>query len=100
MEKITNWEKALIDEIDDILHDNYDDYESGISLNDTTKLKIAEDFCQTFDFEDLRLHLMDLINKELRERLNYLRSKANIMTLDELEYEDLDILNTWERGDL
>ena len=58
MEKLTNWDEALMDEIDDILHDNYDDYETGIGLSDEIKLDIAREVSAEFYWDDLRCFIM------------------------------------------
>ena len=102
MKQLSNWELALIDEIDDILHDNWDNYETGIDLPDNMKQEIARDVIDTYDWSDLRYEIMQHISEKLKERLNYLRSLDNITTLDprSQEYEELCILNAMERGEL
>lgn len=100
--ELTNWQKAILDEIDDVLHDNYDDYETGIEIDDDTKKYIANEIINN-DYqiwEDLRMIIMNYINEDLKERLKYLRSKENVANLDKGEYRELDVLNAWERGEL
>ena len=96
-------ELALKEEIEYVLHNSYDNYETGIDLPDKTKTKIAQHIIDT-DYqiwEDLYELVANCIDKELKDRLNYLRSLDNCTTLDPRgeEYQELDILNAWERGD-
>ena len=99
-EKLSNWDKAIMDEIDDILHDNYEDYETGINLGDETKLDIAREFCAEFDFEDMRYFIMRKINKRLMAKLDYLRKKRQVCPLNKEEEEEFITLEMWESGAL
>lgn len=100
---LNNLELALIDEIEMILDSNYERYETGIDLSDEDKLNIAQDIISYEDniWEDLYLVTMDYINKKLKKRLDYLRSLDNITYLEPKsnEYQELCILNNWERGE-
>jgi hypothetical protein len=100
-DSLSNWELALIDELDMILEDNY---ENLFEFDEEEKLDIVRDFLNN-DYqvwEDINCILMNYVNKKLKDRLNYLRSLDNCTTLDPRgeEYQELCILNDWERGDL
>lgn len=97
---LTNWDKALIDEIDDILDGNYERYENGIDLSDGIKLDIAREVSAEFDWEDLRYFIMEKINRELKNKLDYLRKKEKVTNLDDEERFDLETLEMWEGGNL
>jgi hypothetical protein len=100
-EKLTNWELAMIDELDMILDCNY---ENLFDFTEEEKLDIVRDFLNN-DYqvwEDINCILMNYVNEKLKDRLNYLRSLDNTTTLDPRseEYRELSNLNAWERGEL
>ena len=101
--ELTNWQKAILDEIDDVLHDNYDDYETGIEIDNNRKIYIANEILNN-DYEiweDLRMIIMNYINEELKARLDYLRQKRNVcLTFDKGEDYEFETLELWERGEL
>lgn len=101
--ELTNWQKAILDEIDDVLHDNYDDYETGIEIDSDRKEYIANEILNN-DYEiweDLRMIIINYINEELKARLDYLRKKRNVcLTFDKEEDYEFETLELWERGDL
>lgn len=97
--KLSNWELAMIDEIEDVLHDNYDDYETGISISDNAKQEIAREIIDSFDWSELRLEVMEYINKELYNRLDYLRKKRKVcLSLDKEEDDEYETLEMWDSG--
>lgn len=64
---LPNWHKALLDEIDDVLHCNFDSYETGIDLTQEQKLDIVNDMLdkEYQCWEDIRIIIMNYIKSKL-----------------------------------
>lgn len=97
-ESKNNLELMLIDEINCILENNYDNYEIGIDLTESEKLEISRDIIDSeYQFwEDLNAIIIDIIVNKLKTKLEYLRNKNKVSNLDKKERNQLEILTNWE----
>ena len=97
-ESKNNLELMLIDEIDCVLENNYDSYDTGIDLTESEKLKISRSIIESeYQFwEDLHIIIINIINNKLITKLEYLRNKNKVSNLDKEEKHQLEILTNWE----
>ena len=65
-ESKTNEELALLDEIEYVLEDNYDSYDTGIDLTESEKLEISRDIISNeYLWGKLNQVICDLINDKV-----------------------------------
>lgn len=96
-ESKTNEELALLDEIEYVLEDNYDSYDTGIDLTESEKLEISRDIISNeYLWGKLNQVICDLINDKLKTKLEYLRNKNKVSNLDKEERTQLEVLTNWE----
>lgn len=96
-ESKTNEELVLIDEIEYVLEDNYDSYDTGIDLTESEKLEISRDIISNeYLWGKLNQVICDLIDDKLKTKLEYLRNKNKVSNLDKEERIQLEVLTNWE----
>lgn len=97
-ESKNNLELMLIDEINCVLECNYDNYETGIDLTESEKLEISRSIieCEYQFWEDLHSIIIDIIDNKLKTKLEYLRNKNKVSSLDKEEKHQLETLTNWE----
>lgn len=97
-ESKNNLELMLIDEIDCVLANNYDSYDTGIDLTESEKLEISRDIIDSeYQFwEDMNAIIINIINDKLKTKLEYLKNKNKVSNLDKEERSQLEVLTNWE----
>lgn len=90
--ELSNWEMAILDEIQDVLNCNFDQFETGLDLPYDEKLNIAREVLSEYYFDNMDDFIARKINRRLKARYKMLIEKSKVCELDKSERHELENL--------